>query len=244
MSAAGIEAASCTHSGDGIRLSSPRDVTELPGFDGGLVSVQDEAAQLAAILLAPMPGERVLDACAAPGGKTCHLLELQAQVTEVVAMDSDPDRLLLVADNLERLELSAQLLEGDARKPPQALVPASFDRILVDAPCSGSGVIRRHPDIKLLRREQDMAMLAQTQREILQGSWPLLRPGGQLLYSTCSIFPVENWDVVDSFIASTEDASLSPITAAWGEDQGGMRTLLSSSSGSDGMFYALINKAG
>ena len=244
LSAAGIEAASCTHSGDGIRLSSPRDVTELPGFDGGLVSVQDEAAQLAAILLAPMPGDRVLDACAAPGGKTCHLLELQAQLTEVVAMDSDPDRLLRVADNLERLELSAQLLEGDARKPPQALVPASFDRILVDAPCSGSGVIRRHPDIKLLRREQDMAMLAQTQREILQGSWPLLRPGGQLLYATCSIFPVENRDVVDSFIASTEDASLSPITAAWGEDQGGMRTLLSSSSGSDGMFYALINKAG
>ena len=118
LSAAGIEAASCTHSGDGIRLSSPRDVTELPGFDGGLVSVQDEAAQLAAILLAPMPGDRVLDACAAPGGKTCHLLELQAQLTEVVAMDSDPDRLLRVADNLERLELSAQLLEGDAREPP------------------------------------------------------------------------------------------------------------------------------
>ena len=148
-----------------------------------------------------------------------------------------------VADNLERLELTAQLLEGDARQAPHSLEAGSFDRILVDAPCSGSGVIRRHPDIKLLRREQDIVQLAETQLDILQGIWPLLRPGGQLLYATCSVLPTENRDLVERFIDATGDASPTSIAAQWGEDQAGMRTLLSSAAGSDGMFYALLSKA-
>jgi len=239
----GIDADACRYSEDGIRLANALDVTDLPGFDQGLLSVQDEAAQLAAGLLAPEPGHRLLDACAAPGGKTCHLLESQADLKELVAMDNDPQRLQAVAENLERLELVASLIEGDGRQPPASLEPASFDRILVDAPCSGSGVIRRHPDIKLLRRPQDIAQLAETQVEILAGTWPLLRPGGRLLYATCSVLPEENQQLVERFLAATVDAELLPIQAEWGEERQGTRTLLSAVDGSDGMFYALLGKA-
>ena len=185
------------------------DVWELPGFTAGQVSVQDEAAQMAAVLLQAGAGERVLDACAAPGGKACHILELQPHLAELVAMDVDAVRLQKVSENLQRLGLEATLLTGDAAHPPAHLEPASFDRILVDAPCSASGVIRRHPDVKLLRRESDIAQLAEQQRSILQGLWPLLKAGGTLLYATCSILDEENSQVVRRFPGGQDDAELS-----------------------------------
>ena len=175
---AGIKASAGSLSPHAIQLEQPMDVWELPGFSSGLVSVQDEAAQLAASVLHAEAGDRVLDACAAPGGKACHLLEVQPELGELVAMDVDKRRLEKVSDNLERLGLAATLLQGDASNPPQQLELASFNHILVDAPCSASGVIRRHPDVKLLRRESDIASLATQQLEILHGLWPLLKPGG------------------------------------------------------------------
>lgn len=226
-----------------IRLAQPMDVLELPGFAEGQVSVQDEAAQMAATLLQAAAGERVLDACAAPGGKTCHLLELQPDLAELVAMDVHASRLEKVAQNLRRLGLRATLLTGDAAHPPAVLTPHSFDRILADVPCSASGVIRRHPDIKLLRRESDIPALAQLQGEILRGLWPLLKPGGTLLYATCSILDEENSRVVRQFLATQSDAQLLDTVAAWGTPAESGRQLLPSAGGTDGMFYALLGKA-
>jgi len=227
-----------------IQLANPTDVWELPGFTAGEVSVQDEAAQMAALLLQAGAGERVLDACAAPGGKTCHILELQPGLAELVAMDIDAVRLQKVAQNLQRLGLAATLLTGDAAHPPAQLGPVSFDRILVDAPCSASGVIRRHPDVKLLRRESDIAQLAVRQRGILRGLWPLLKVGGALLYVTCSILDEENSQVVQCFLAEQEDAQLSCANMSWGETTDCGRQLLPSTGGPDGLFYALLRKTG
>ncbi|MDJ0877568.1 MAG: 16S rRNA (cytosine(967)-C(5))-methyltransferase RsmB [Halieaceae bacterium] len=243
LEAAGIEAGVCELVADGIRLAQAVDVNSLPGFADGDVSVQDEAAQLAAELLDAQAGERVLDACAAPGGKACHVLERQPQLEELVAMDRDPARLARVEDNLARLQLSAALLCADAAAPPEELTPGSFDRILVDAPCSGSGVIRRHPDIKLLRRPQDLAGLADQQLEILNGLWPLLKPGGRLLYVTCSVLPAENADVVARFLATHDDADSRSIEADWGETSGDGRQLLTTVAGWDGLYYAMLEKA-
>ncbi len=220
----------------------PMDVWELPGFTAGEVSVQDEAAQMAALLLRACPGERVLDACSAPGGKACHILELQPRLRELVAMDIDELRLQKVSENLQRLGLKATLLAGDAAHPPTQLEKASFDRILVDAPCSATGVIRRHPDIKLLRRESDIAQLAEQQLCILQGLWPLLKIGGILLYATCSILDEENSQVVHRFLVEQGDANLSCAIWGWGEAAACGRQLLPSSGGPDGMFYALLSK--
>jgi len=225
-----------------VQLNQPMDVREIPGFSAGQLSVQDEAAQLAALLLQAGAGERVLDACAAPGSKACHILELQPGLTELVAMDIDPDRLHKVAENLERLGLKATLLAADAvQTAPSG--PCSFDRILVDAPCSASGVIRRHPDVKLLRRESDVAALAILQGRILNGLWPLLKAGGTLLYVTCSIFDEENSQVVQRFLAEHDDASLSYVDVTWGEAVSFGRQLLPSAEGSDGLFYARLSKA-
>jgi 16S rRNA (cytosine967-C5)-methyltransferase len=226
-----------------IRLTQPMDVLELPGFAEGRVSVQDEAAQMAATLLQAAAGERVLDACAAPGGKTCHLLELQPDLAELIAMDVHVSRLEKVAQNLRRLGLQATLLTGDAAHPPAVLAPRSFDRILADVPCSASGVIRRHPDIKLLRRESDIPALATLQGEILQGLWPLLKPGGRLLYATCSILDEENSRVVQKFLATQSDAQLLETVVTWGTPAESGRQLLPSAGGTDGMFYALLGKS-
>ena len=180
--------------------------------------MQDEAAQLAAQLLQAAPGERILDACAAPGGKACHMLELQPQLAELVAMDADELRLEKVSENLQRLDLPATVLAGDARAPGN-LAAASFDRILVDAPCSASGVIRRHPDVKLLRRPGDIARLADAQLHILTGLWPLLRPGGTLLYATCSVLDEENQSLVARFLGQCQDAAALPLEQPWGESR-------------------------
>jgi 16S rRNA (cytosine967-C5)-methyltransferase len=242
LASRGIEARAGQLSPQAVYLAKPCDVSELPGFTEGDASVQDESAQLAAPLLQPAPGERILDACAAPGGKACHLLELQPELIELVAMDVDEARLQKVSQNLQRLQLQATLLTGDARRPGASLEPASFDGMLVDAPCSATGVIRRHPDVKLLRRPEDIDQMARQQLEILQGLWPLLKPGGTLLYATCSVLAEENSTVVERFLAQCPDAAAVPLAASWGEAIGCGRQLLPSAHAGDGLFYALLRK--
>jgi 16S rRNA (cytosine967-C5)-methyltransferase len=215
---------------DALQLDRAVSVDKLPGFFEGLVSVQDAGAQYAARLLDVHNGIRVLDACAAPGGKAAHILEL-ADV-ELVALDKDEKRLLRVAENLQRLGLSGTLLTGDAANPAGWWDGKPFERILADVPCSATGVVRRHPDIKWLRRKKDIASFAAQQSEILQSLWALLAQGGLLLYATCSIFKQENQDVIDGFLAkipgarqvSLPDGQLLPT------DQ------------HDGFFYALLQK--
>jgi 16S rRNA (cytosine967-C5)-methyltransferase len=243
LSQANIPATASPLCEQGIRLAQAVDVTALPGFAQGRVSVQDEAAQLAATLLGAKAGERVLDACAAPGGKSCHILELQASLGELVSADADSRRLSKVGENLERLKLQASLSCIDATAPGDQLAAHSFDRILVDAPCSASGVIRRHPDVKLLRRPGDLAQLADQQLAILTGLWPALKPGGVLLYATCSIFTQENCEVIGKFLQHQSDATHLPIEASWGEPAPFGRQLLPSESGPDGLYYAFVGKA-
>jgi len=183
-----------------IRLRNPKPVGELPGFDAGWVSVQDAAAQLAAPWLLAGGGTRVLDACAAPGGKTAHLRELTGPGVSLTALDSDAKRLASVGDNLRRLGLDATLKAADASNPQEWWDGGLFDRILLDAPCSATGVIRRHPDIKLLRRESDIDSSARLQLALLESLWPLVAPGGRLLYVTCSVLAQENAGVVNRFL--------------------------------------------
>ena len=240
---AGITAAPCSLAEQAITLHQPTDVVQLPDFEAGEASVQDEAAQMAALLPKPQPGERILDACCAPGGKACHILELQPRLAELVAMDIDNERLEKVEENLQRLQLKASLLAGDAAAPPEALEASSFDAILVDAPCSATGVIRRHPDVKALRRESDIPQLASQQLTILQGLWPLLRPGGRLLYATCSILNEENSRVIARFLESRPNANLSIPDHAWGETCSHGRQLLPNVDGPDGLFYAMLAKS-
>lgn len=222
---------------DAIKLDSPCDVALLPGFDQGWVSVQDAAAQLAIDYLTPQEDETILDCCAAPGGKTAHILE-HTENTEVVALDSDPTRLNRVHDNLQRLQLKADVICGDARYPQQWWQGDQFDRILLDAPCSATGVIRRHPDIKWLRRANDIEALAELQREILDAMWQQLKPGGTLVYATCSITPQENALQVKDFLARTADAQLQ------GSDpQQPGRQILPGEEDMDGFYYAVIRKS-
>jgi 16S rRNA (cytosine967-C5)-methyltransferase len=185
---------------DAIAPGKPLAVRDIPGFEAGVVSVQDAAAQLAAPLLRVEDGMRVLDACAAPGGKACHILERHPRVAELVALDIAPSRLQRVRENLERLGLAATLVAGDARDPGAWWDGKYFDRILVDAPCSGTGVIRRHPDIKVLRRPDDIGRMAAVQAALLQAAWKMLAPGGRLVYATCSVLSAENDAVVADFV--------------------------------------------
>ena len=225
-----------------IRLDNPVDVHELPGFAQGLVSVQDAAAQLAAPLLDPQAGERVLDACAAPGGKTLHLLQQQPALAQLLALDADAQRLQRVQQNLDRAGVSAHLQQGDAGRPEDWWDGLPFDRILLDAPCSATGVIRRHPDIKLLRRPQDLPRLAQTQAQILDALWPLLKTGGMLLYATCSVLKIENAQQIQTFLQQHADARCQPLPTGWGHEQHCGRQILPGEQGMDGFFYALIYK--
>ena len=240
---AAIAATPCTFSADGITLEQPQDVTQLPGFTAGELSVQDEAAQLAADLLALAPGQRVLDACAAPGGKLCHLLERCAQLQEVIAVELEPERTRRIHDNLHRLglQLDCQVLTADASSHDW-WDGQPFDRILVDAPCSGTGVIRRHPDIKLLRRGEDIAALASIQLSILNNLWQQLKPGGRLVYATCSIFGQENERIIERFLQQQPDARHQPIAAAWGETRPFGRQLFPQPDGHDGFYYAVLDK--
>ena len=237
-----IDASACSLVDSGIRLTTPVPVEALPGFAEGVVSVQDEAAQLAATLLDLQPGQRVLDACCAPGGKTGHILETEPGLAELVALDSVAARLEKVQENLQRLQLQATLRCGDAAATADWWDGELFDRILVDAPCSATGVLRRNPDIKLHRRAGDIATLCQLQQQILQSVWSCLRPGGKLLYATCSVLPAENTEVIARFLAANTDARELPLTGDWGLHGDHGRQLLPSAGGSDGFYYALLTK--
>ncbi|MBL0729335.1 16S rRNA (cytosine(967)-C(5))-methyltransferase RsmB [Piscinibacter sp. HJYY11] len=233
----------------GLLLGSPVPVQQLPGFADGDVSVQDSAAQLAApLLIGPglPPGARVLDACAAPGGKTAHLLELAE--LDVLALDADPVRLERVHDTLRRLGLAARSVAADARRPDSWWDGQPFDAILLDAPCSASGIVRRHPDVRWLRRDSDIPALARTQGELLDALWPLLKPGGRLLYCTCSVFKAEGQQVIDAFLQrrGAADAALQPTAPGHllplpdNSDNGAAPA---SGASPDGFFYALLAKA-
>lgn len=216
-----------------IRIIKPVGVDKLPGFRDGLVSVQDAGAQYAAAFLDLKIGQRVLDACAAPGGKAAHILESAA--VDLLALDKDPLRLKQVGENFERLQLNGLLICGDVATPDSWWDGNLFDRILADVPCSASGVVRRHPDIKWLRRPDDIAQFAATQKRILASLWRLLAPGGKLLYATCSLFPEENEEVVASFTSTNLSAK---------------RLVLENFNGQflpdathDGFYYALLEKS-
>ena len=222
---------------DAVRLVSPAPVTALPGFAEGWVTVQDASAQGCIAFLAPKNGERILDLCAAPGGKTTHILEAAPEAS-VLAVDIDEQRLSRVYDNLKRLGMKAQVKQGDGRVPGQWCGDEQFDRILLDAPCSATGVIRRHPDIKWLRRDRDIPELAQLQSEILDAIWPHLKPGGTLVYATCSILPEENSQQVAAFLKRTTDAQLSETGTP---ENPGLQKLPGAEEG-DGFFYAKMIK--
>ncbi|MEX2479859.1 MAG: 16S rRNA (cytosine(967)-C(5))-methyltransferase RsmB [Gammaproteobacteria bacterium] len=225
-----------------VCLEQPVAVERLPGFADGLVSVQDEAAQLAVQLLAPAAGDAVLDACAAPGGKTGHVLETLAGSGRVVCVDHDTERSASIAANLERLGLHAEIIVGDAARPCDWWDHTAFDRILLDAPCSATGVIRRHPDIRFHRRASDIERLAATQSHLLRALWPLLREGGLLLYATCSILRVENDDVVANLLAGAPDAKIDVIEHGWGRATRYGRQILPGDEDMDGFYYALLRK--
>lgn len=217
-----------------IRLSEPMPVSKLPGFEDGWSTVQDASAQGCAELLQPKNGENILDLCAAPGGKTTHILELAPKAT-VLAVDIDEFRLKRVKENLQRLKQHAIVVQGDGTKPEEWANGQLFDRILLDAPCSATGVIRRHPDIKWLRRDSDINELSQLQAQILESVWPYLKPGGTLVYATCSVLPEENSLQVQNFLAKHSDACLNDGTET------GLQ-ILPSIDGGDGFFYARLIK--
>ncbi len=244
LEAAGLVASGEPHLGEAVRLAEPLPVTDIPGFTAGEVTVQDAGSQLAAGLLAPAAGMRVLDACAAPGGKTTHLLERAAGALELTALDVDAARLERLRANLARLGLAARVVHGDALEPAAWWDGEPFDRILLDAPCSGTGVIRRHPDIKLLRRPGDIAQLAARQLALLATLRPLLRPGGRLLYVTCSILRAENAEVVQGFRAAHADMALAPAAVpTWAAPQpGGGWQILPGRADTDGLYYALMTR--
>lgn len=239
---AGIETTLDPHSDSGLRLNQAVAVSELPDFDQGAVSVQDPGAQLAATLLNAEDSMRVLDACAAPGGKTVHILE-SAPKCELTAIDSSSERLLRVKDNLARYGFSANCIAADAGATDLWWDEQMFDRILLDAPCSGTGIISHHPDIKLLRRSGDLAQFAEQQKTLLARLWPLLKDGGQLLYCTCSIMPEENATVIDWFLKQTPNASAEIIDAQWGVISGSGRQLLPNKGKNGGFFYARLSKS-
>jgi 16S rRNA (cytosine967-C5)-methyltransferase len=225
-----------------VELDRPAEVSLLPGFAQGLISVQDAGAQLAAGLLAAAPGQRVLDACAAPGGKTVHLLEATPALEELVALDQDERRLARLRENLARCSRQATPVCADLRDLERWWDGQYFDRVLLDAPCSASGVVRRHPDIKCLRRPGDLAAWSARQSELLQSVWRVLAPGGILLYVTCSVFRAENQSTLACFLEHHPDAAAEQLTVSWGRDAGPGRQILPGETGMDGFYYACLKR--
>jgi 16S rRNA (cytosine967-C5)-methyltransferase len=231
-----------------IVLESPREVHELPGFAAGKVSVQDLGAQCAAFPLALAEGQRVLDACAAPGGKTALIAEREPNLNELVAVDIDPHRLTRIRENLSRGGLQANVIAADSAQPKDWWDGLPFDRILLDAPCSGLGVIRRHPDIRLRKSPSDIDKLPALQGKLLKSAWDLLARGGRLVYVTCTVTRSENHDVIAAFLASTPDAAIVPAQdwPGWpglGEADEFGRQILPGEAGADGFYYAALTKA-
>ncbi len=232
---------------DALRIEPPADVRLLPGFAEGRISVQDAAAQLAVELLDPQAGERILDACAAPGGKTCHVLERVDGPCDLTALDVSEARLARVRGSLARLGLAADVRVGDAAEPGAWWDGRPYDRILLDVPCSATGVIRRHPDIKLLRRARDIPVLARGQGRLLAAAWRLLAPGGTLVYTSCSVLDAENQAVVGTFLAATPEARdvTAELAAAWpprAQAGGPGYAILPGEAGMDGFYYACLRK--
>jgi len=228
-------------------LDEPRDVNELPGFSQGKVSVQDLSAQCVAFPLGLAPGQRVLDACAAPGGKTALIAEREPGLSKLVAVDIDPNRLGRVRENLSRGHLSAEVIAGDSADPKKWWDGQPFDRILLDAPCSGLGVIRRHPDIRLRKSPSDIDKLPAVQSRLLKATWSLLKPGGRIVYVTCTVTRSENRDVIAAFLAETADAAVVPAEAWQGWPNLGVadefgRQILPGEAGADGFYYAALTK--
>lgn len=237
---AGFAVEPCGQTPSAVTLQDAAPVTLLPGFEAGEVSVQDEAAQQCAFLLDPQPGDRVLDACAAPGGKTGHLLERAD--CDLTALDIDESRLARVEENMTRLSLTARLVTADASDLELWWDNEAFDRILLDAPCSGTGVIRRHPDIKLLRRPKDIEFLAEVQSAMLRSLWRTLKPGGRLLYATCSLLKRENEERVVTFLRQHSDAREVPIALPGDAETAVGVQWLPQPGGHDGFYYALLEK--
>jgi 16S rRNA (cytosine967-C5)-methyltransferase len=230
-----------------VRLATAVAVADIPGFADGAVSIQDAGAQYAAYLLDAQPGHRVLDACAAPGGKTCHIAEHTVGLAELLAIDIDEHRAALIRENIGRLALDAKVAVADAAHPQTWWDGRGFDRILLDVPCSATGVIRRHPDIKVLRRRSDIAAFATLQADLLRALWPLLIPGGRLVYASCSMLRAENSEVVGAFLARHADARQArPSSAPQGlgrrrEGEPGLY-LIVGEAGTDGFYYACLEK--
>lgn len=248
LEAAGFKATRHPFAPDALRVDPPTDVRALPGFIEGRLSVQDAAAQLAVELLGPAPGERVLDACAAPGGKTCHVLERTGGRAEVTALDVSAPRIDRVRANLERLGLEAALQVGDAADLDRWWDGRPFDRVLLDVPCSATGVIRRHPDIKILRRARDIPTLARRQGQLLEAAWKVVRPGGRLLYTSCSVLTAENERVIEGFLARTPGAAdaTASLTTGWPArpaSAGPGYQVLPGEAGMDGFYYACLSKS-
>jgi 16S rRNA (cytosine967-C5)-methyltransferase len=238
-----IEIAQVEPFSQAIALEKPVDVARLPGFDQGWVSVQDAAAQQAARLLDCQPNDVVLDCCAAPGGKTCHIIEKTPSIASMIAIDIEENRLVRVHENLTRLNLTAQVITADAAQQDW-WSGEQFDRILLDAPCSGTGVIRRHPDIKWLRKADDITKLVILQKQILANIWSLLKPGGTLLYATCSILPEENSQQIEDFLLEHNNAELMALDVPplnTNKKKIGWQ-LLPDANNMDGFYYAKLLK--
>ena len=232
---------------DALQVAPPADVRSLPGFMDGRLSVQDAAAQLAVDLLDPQAGERILDACAAPGGKTCHILERTNDTADVTALDVAEPRLARVRENLERLGLHAGLVAADVENARGWWDGRPYDRVLLDVPCSATGVIRRHPDIKILRRSRDIPALARKQANLLTAAWGVVKPGGRLLYTSCSVLAAENERVITTFLARMPGVrDLTPeLTSSWPSRPAGAGPgyqVLPGEAGMDGFYYACLSK--
>ena len=242
----GLESSAISLAGHALKLEHGVDVRLLPGFADGAISVQDAGAQLVAELLDVSETDRVLDLCAAPGGKTCHILERYPFVDGLLAVELDELRMKRVSENLQRLKLEsrAELIVADARDIEQWWNGEKFNRILIDAPCSASGVIRRHPDIKTLRRESDIEPLVKLQSEILNAAWQMLATGGELLYVTCSIFKDENQNQIRRFLSDNDDVVELKIDADWGQSCDYGRQLFPGEQDADGFYYCRLKKAG
>jgi len=238
----GIQSEASDISPSALRLPEPVSPMSLPGWDDGLISVQDLSAQLAAPLLDLRANQRVLDIGAAPGGKTAHILETAPELSELVALDIDPSRQKRTAQTLQRLGLKATLATGDGAAPEHWWDGHTFDRILLDAPCSATGVIRRQPDIKLHRRASDIDALIATQSKLLDAAWPLLREGGRLVYATCSVLRGENERQLDAFLARTSNARALPLPSWLGRPSGVGAQRFAGDDGGDGFFYTALEK--